>query len=417
MFRRTLLLAGFLVAASWPSAENALGQADDATLRALAASIDRIADPAGAPRGAGKSELARAKTALSGRSVLAACPSLRIACGDSVSGQLSTSSCALKDGSFVDTYYFNGLAGQTVTISMTSPTFDTFLFLNDPFGSRVASNDDFGGSTNARIVFTLPTTGAWSIQANSLATGTVGNYNLSLACTSSSSCNSVGTLICGVPVTGSLTATDCAAGGTVNAFVDLYDFDATAGVPIVVTYSAPLIPLLLTIQDPSSGSVLASKGGTGSISLSYTPAYTGRHLVGVTSSQAQATGPYSLAVNCGLSAGCVPGANALCLNNGRFRVTASFQSSDGSGAGQAVPLTGDTGYFWFFTGTNVEMVVKVVNGCSFNSRYWTFAGGLTNVAVTLTVIDTQNGSTRTYVNPAGTAFAPIQDTAAFSRCP
>jgi len=62
------------------------------------------------------------------------------------------------------------------------------------------------------------------------------------------------------------------------------------------------------------------------------------------------------------------------------------------------------------------MVVKVLNGCGVDSNYWVFAGGLTNVQVVMTVTDTQTGAVKTYVNPQGQAFRPIQDTAAFA-CP
>jgi hypothetical protein len=79
-------------------------------------------------------------------------------------------------------------------------------------------------------------------------------------------------------------------------------------------------------------------------------------------------------------------------------------------------LTGDTGYFWFFSPNNVEMVLKAVNGCGFNSSFWVFAGGLTNVNVVTTVTDTQTGVVRSYVNPQGVAFQPLQDTSAFA-CP
>jgi hypothetical protein len=114
---------------------------------------------------------------------------------------------------------------------------------------------------------------------------------------------------------------------------------------------------------------------------------------------------------------CTPDANSLCLNNGRFRVTAAWQSSTGSGLGTAIPGTSDTGQFWFFSSQNVEMVVKVLNGCGFNQRYWVFAGGLTNVQVTMTVTDMANGTVKPYTNPANTAFQPIQDTGAFATCP
>ena len=82
----------------------------------------------------------------------------------------------------------------------------------------------------------------------------------------------------------------------------------------------------------------------------------------------------------------------------------------------AVTLTPETGYFWFFGANNLEAIVKVVNGCTLNGYHWLFAAGLTNVEVTLTVTDTRTGEVKTYVNPADTAFQPIQDTGAFATC-
>ena len=115
---------------------------------------------------------------------------------------------------------------------------------------------------------------------------------------------------------------------------------------------------------------------------------------------------------------CTANTTTLCLNKGRFTVQVQWTTPDGTtGAGQAVFLTGDTGYFWFFNSDNVEMVVKVLNGCGYDSSYWTFAGGLTDIQVVMTVTDTQTGATRAYTNPQRTAFQPIQDTSAFASCP
>jgi hypothetical protein len=120
----------------------------------------------------------------------------------------------------------------------------------------------------------------------------------------------------------------------------------------------------------------------------------------------------------GLSFANAPFGQALLLRNGRFKVEASWAQSDGStGTGNPVQLTPDTGYFWFFEASNVELVVKVLDGCGFNNRYWIFASGLTNVNVTLRVTDTLRGVSKTYVNPQGTAFQPIQDTNGFATCP
>jgi hypothetical protein len=107
----------------------------------------------------------------------------------------------------------------------------------------------------------------------------------------------------------------------------------------------------------------------------------------------------------------------LCLNADRFSVTALWQTLGGSsGVGQAVSITSDTGYFWFFDPANVEVVVKVLNGCTLNQQFWVFAAGLTNVAVTITVTDVITGQARTYRNRQNTAFAPVQDTSALATC-
>jgi len=116
---------------------------------------------------------------------------------------------------------------------------------------------------------------------------------------------------------------------------------------------------------------------------------------------------------------CTPNATTICLSGNRYAVSATWRTNDGasSGAGQAVKLTADTGYFTFFDPANVEVVLKVLNACGLNSKYWVFAGGLTNVNVVLTVRDTATGVERKYTNPANTRFQPIQDTSTFNTCP
>jgi hypothetical protein len=112
-------------------------------------------------------------------------------------------------------------------------------------------------------------------------------------------------------------------------------------------------------------------------------------------------------------AACSPSATALCLNAGRFRVEVNwkdFQSR--TGQGQAVPLTADTGHFWFFTDSNIELVVKVLDARAVNGKYWVFFGALSNVEYTLKVTDTTNGSVKNYQNPSG-QFASVGDTSAF----
>jgi PKD repeat protein len=127
----------------------------------------------------------------------------------------------------------------------------------------------------------------------------------------------------------------------------------------------------------------------------------------------------SVTVSAGGPTVCTPDAATLCFGGGRFMVQMVWTKPDNSsGPGNAVPLTDDSGYFWFFDPTNIEAVIKVLNGCAIDNAYWVFTAGLTNVQVVTTVTDTQTGAVFTNTNPQGTAFVPVQATNAFpSSCP
>jgi photosystem II stability/assembly factor-like uncharacterized protein len=111
---------------------------------------------------------------------------------------------------------------------------------------------------------------------------------------------------------------------------------------------------------------------------------------------------------------CVPGPTVLCLNASRFKIEVAWSVPDQgtSGVGHAIPLTTDTGYFWFFNSANVELVVKALDGRVINGYFWIFYGALSNVAYTITVTDTTTGEVKTYTNPSG-QFASAGDTGAF----
>jgi len=168
--------------------------------------------------------------------------------------------------------------------------------------------------------------------------------------------------------------------------------------------------------DPTSGadntSTLQSPSHTFQSASSYTVTLSATNASGTASSSTTVT------VSAGGATTCTADAGTLCLSGGRFRLTAVWEKTDvSSGPAPAVPLTSDSGYFWFFDPSNIEMVAKVLGACAVNGHYWVFSAGLTNVKVTVTVLDTSNGISEQYVNPQGSAFAPIQDTSAFATCP
>lgn len=103
---------------------------------------------------------------------------------------------------------------------------------------------------------------------------------------------------------------------------------------------------------------------------------------------------------------------ALGLGNGRFSLDVTWKNAAGqTQTAQAVPLTSDTGYFWFTSADNVEVIVKVLDGRGINGHFWVYYGALTDQEYTLTVRDTVTNRSKTYRNPKG-RFASAGDVAA-----
>ena len=113
------------------------------------------------------------------------------------------------------------------------------------------------------------------------------------------------------------------------------------------------------------------------------------------------------------TAACTESQQRLCLADGRFAVEVAWTDfEDRTGAGTTIPLTSDTGGFWFFDDANVELVLKVLDGRPLNGKFWVFYGALSNVEYTITVTDTATGAVKTYRNPSG-QLASAGDTEAF----
>lgn len=116
---------------------------------------------------------------------------------------------------------------------------------------------------------------------------------------------------------------------------------------------------------------------------------------------------------------CLPGATVLCLLDGRFEISATWR--DGRGrirpAKVAPSRTEASGILWFASSDNYELLIKVLDGCRVNGRYWVFVAATTNLGLELRVIDRLTGLERRYTNPAGTRARTITDTQAFPTCP
>jgi serine protease Do len=85
------------------------------------------------------------------------------------------------DGSLYQQYTFEGRAGQSVTISLASQDFDTYLVLLDPEEQLIGENDDISQSDpNSQLTITLPRTGVYSVIVNAYDRGGRGRYILTV---------------------------------------------------------------------------------------------------------------------------------------------------------------------------------------------------------------------------------------------
>ncbi len=118
-----------------------------------------------------------------------------------------------------------------------------------------------------------------------------------------------------------------------------------------------------------------------------------------------ASGIYSA----GLSAATCSRPGRACLAGGTT-VDLSWRTDGDWNVGSEIPLTSDSTAFWFFEPDNVEVVVKVLDGCSVNGHLWVFAAGLTDVETRLEVRQLGLDVSATYDSEPGVAFPAVRDT-------
>jgi hypothetical protein len=120
---------------------------------------------------------------------------------------------------------------------------------------------------------------------------------------------------------------------------------------------------------------------------------------------------------------CIRDQQTACLVNGRFEVKVSYHTASASGAGQVMSFGGlraesdESVFLWFFSPTNYELGLKILNACSINNRFWVFIAGLTNQGWTVHIRDTQGTATATYSNPVGQVTKTTADTSTTLKCP
>jgi len=122
--------------------------------------------------------------------------------------------------------------------------------------------------------------------------------------------------------------------------------------------------------------------------------------------------------------GCISARNTACYIEDRFSAEVSWRDSDSnlysagridsSGLGTVLPINDEINAFQLGDeNAAVDVIVRVIDGRRINGNYWVFVGATTSVEMTLTVTDTQTGTTQEYFNPLGNPAAVVTDSLAF----
>ena len=102
------------------------------------------------------------------------------ASGQTMNGELAQGDTTLSSGEFIDSFNFQGTAGERVVIDMRSTQIDPYLILLAPSGAQEDNDDVSPSDRNARIETTLAETGQYRIGATSYQAGERGSYVVTL---------------------------------------------------------------------------------------------------------------------------------------------------------------------------------------------------------------------------------------------
>lgn len=225
-----------------------------------------------------------------GGSVVAGDPGVRVE-----AGRLEPGDEALDAGEFVDTYTFEGQAGQQALLDLRSAELDTYLMLVAPSG-RAVENDDFEGDAGRSVISqALEESGEYRIAVTSYAAGETGAYLLRITLADDA------TTLAGAARTesGSLEVGDEELRS--GEYADVYTFEGSPGETVVATLSSSEFDPYLIVRGPDEdrreNDDLAGRPGESEVEM--TLAESGEYRVIVTSYAPGETGSYSLRIDRG----------------------------------------------------------------------------------------------------------------------
>lgn len=219
--------------------------------------------------------------------------------GQPVDGALTNASPLHDDLTPYQAFRFRGQAGERVAVDMKSQAFDAYLVVRRA-GSTidVVSNDDAGGGSDARVVYTLPATGDYEVRANAVTRTARGPFTVTLSLGPPRPPVNVMDMVMGQIARGELTAGD--ALGADETLYDVYRFKGQAGQRVVIQAVSEQFDPFIALHRPGQAEPLATDDDSGDGSdaqLSYTLSQSGDYDIHVGGLTTDEKGKYILGLS------------------------------------------------------------------------------------------------------------------------
>ncbi|MEZ5995380.1 MAG: caspase family protein [Hyphomonadaceae bacterium] len=259
-----------------------------------------------------------------------------------LTGELAQGDAQLPSGEFVDTFPLQGIAGQTVEISLASAQFDTYVAITGPGNFEQYNDDDTENNTrNSRLVVTLPANGEYTVHVTSYQPGEAGAYQLAIAPAApgaspqSTLAGDAQNVNAGQTMTGALAQGDTQLRS--GEFYDTFRFQGQAGQRVVIDMrSSQFDPYLILLapsgaQEDNDDASQTDRNAR----IETTLAESGEYRIGATSYQPGEAGEYVVTLQQGV-------APQVAANTSARRVYAVLVGiSDYPGTGNDLPLTAE----------------------------------------------------------------------------
>ena len=217
--------------------------------------------------------------------------------GNPIKATLGNNDNTLPDGSYYKAYQFQGQAGQSLVIEMRGTGIDPYLVLFDASGRKIAEDDDGGGGKNARLAITLPSTGKYTLYANSYEVGEAGSFTIAGRLSNNFTAESTGDRAVLLQKNGTL-GTQSRILARDGSLFETFSFNGQAGQVVQIDLVSPDFHPYLVLFSPNS-QVLKENNGLPSrktASVIVELPYTGTYRAIVNAYDRTGKGAYNLVV-------------------------------------------------------------------------------------------------------------------------